>query len=158
MAKRLGDLLIEENLVTQEQIMRAVQEQQKTGDPLGRILVKMGFITEEALFYFLAIQFDTEYVELAGPIDAALLEYIKKDIAEKYNVIPYKETPANFVVATSEPDDHLIMKLKERIILPDGKELKFVVTSESNMKAALEVNYGVEKTSAADSGENFNEI
>ena len=52
MAKRLGDLLIEEGIIQDDQLGKAIEEQQKTGEPLGRILVQMNYITEEALYYF----------------------------------------------------------------------------------------------------------
>jgi type IV pilus assembly protein PilB len=143
-AKRLGDLLLEEKLVTEEQIQKAIEDQQKTGEPLGRILVRMNFITEEALFYFLAIQFGTEYVELAGrDIKPEVVALIKKELAEEFNVMPIEMNSSEIVFATSEPDDHLISKIKDRALLPRDKEIKFVVTSEGNMKNALSQYYGV---------------
>jgi type IV pilus assembly protein PilB len=156
MAKRLGDLLLEENLVTQDQIMKAIEEQQKSGEPLGRILVKRGSITEEALFYFLAIQFGTEYVDLPSEIKPELLAVLKKEVAEEFNCIPIELTATHIVIATSDPDDHFTEKLMQRTVMPEGREIKFVISSESNIKAALAMYYGV--THKAENDESFSEI
>ena len=140
MAKRLGDLLLEESLVTEAQIQKAIEEQQKSGEPLGRILVRMGFITEEALYYFLAIQFGTEYIDLNGiELKPEVIAILKKEIAEDMNIIPVEVTDSQIIFATSEPDDHLIMKIKERVALPVDK-IKFVITSETAMKNAMSAN------------------
>jgi type IV pilus assembly protein PilB len=156
MAKRLGDLLLEENLVTQDQIMKAIEEQQKSGEPLGRILVKRGSITEEALFYFLAIQFGTEYIDLPADIKPELIAMLKKEVAEEFNCIAIEETAANIVIATSDPDIHLAEKIKQRAALPEGKEIKFVISSESHLKSALAQYYGV--THKIENEESFSEI
>jgi type IV pilus assembly protein PilB len=143
-AKRLGELLLEENLVTAEHIQKAIEEQQKTGEPLGRILVHMNFITEEALFYFLAIQFGTEYVELDDrEIKPEVTAIIKKELAQEFNVIPLEENDKQIIFATSEPDVHLISKIRDRAVLPAGKEISFVVASETALRRALGHYYGV---------------
>jgi type IV pilus assembly protein PilB len=153
MAKRLGDLLLEENLITEDQIKRALEDQQKSGEPLGRILVKMGFITEEALYYFLAIQFGVEYVDLIGhDIPPELLKVISKDTAEKYSILPYEEKGNKIYFATSEPDEHLVTKIRERSAIPLDKEIKFVITSESAIKSCLALVYGVTPKSDMDEG------
>jgi type IV pilus assembly protein PilB len=152
MAKRLGDLLLEESLVTEAQIQKAIEEQQKSGEPLGRILVRMGFITEEALYYFLAIQFGTEYVDLSGmDLKQETVDIIKKELAEEMNVIPIEVTGSQIIFATSEPDEHLIMKIKERAALPVDK-VKFVITSETAMRNALSAYYGVTEKMEQDAG------
>ncbi|MBP7792057.1 MAG: Flp pilus assembly complex ATPase component TadA [Candidatus Goldbacteria bacterium] len=143
MAKRLGELLLDENLVTEEQIKKALEEQQKTGEPLGRILVRMGFITEDALFYFIAIQYGLEYVDISNiEIEQSSVDIIKKEIAEELNIIPIEASNNRIVFATSEPDEHLLTRIQERIVLPTDK-IKFVITSESNMRNALSTYYGV---------------
>jgi len=144
MAKRLGDLLLEENLVTEEQLKHAITEQQKTGEPLGRIMTRMNIITEEALYYFLAIQFGVEYVDISNKeITPEVYNLISKEVAEEFNVIPYQVTKTHIVFATSDPDDHLVIKLKERALLPQDKEIKFIITSETAIRNALSMYYGV---------------
>lgn len=151
MSKRLGELLLEENLVTPEQIQKAIEEQQKTGEPLGRILVRMGVITEDALFYFIAIQYGMDYVDISNiQIEPETINIIKKEVAEELNIIPIEATNNKIVFATSEPDEHLIIKLKERVVLP-VENIKFVVTSESNMRNAMVQYYGITEKFKEDS-------
>jgi len=144
MAKRLGDLLTEEGLVTEEQLRSAITEQQKSGEPLGRILVRMGHITEEALYYFLAIQFGVDYVEVnPGEITPDMKKMINKDVAESLNVLPFSVSPSKIVFVTSDPDEHLPTKLRERTALPIGVEIKFCISTETSVKNALATLYGV---------------
>ena len=63
--KQLGKLLIEEGMVDQAQLDEALAAQQREGGKLGSTLVKLGFLTEEALYYFLALQLGAEFVEVS---------------------------------------------------------------------------------------------
>ncbi len=153
MAKRLGDLLLEENLVTKEQVEKAIEEQQKSGEPLGRILVRMGFITEEALYYFLAIQFGVEYVDLENTeISEDAAKVIKKETAEEFGVIPIEANDEKITLATSEPDEHLVTKIKEKGGIPLDREVGFVICSETSIKNALSQHYGVAEKMEMDEG------
>ncbi len=144
MAKRLGDLLREENLITEVQLAKAIEEQQKTGEPLGRILVRMGAITEDALYYFLAIQFGVDYVDFSDKnIPDGLIKMIKKEVAEEFNIIPYEMKDNKIIFATSEPDEHLVLKIREKTLLPKDMEIKFVVATESAIKNGLSMYYGI---------------
>jgi len=157
MAKRLGELLLEENLITEEQLERAIEEQQKTGEPLGEILIRLNYISEEALYYFLAIQFGTEYVDLADKeIPPETVNLIKKSVAEELNIIPIENNDKHIVFATCEPDEHLNIRIRERTLLPKNKEIKFVITSKTSIKNALSTYYGVEEKMNFDS--NLKEI
>ncbi|MFP4466572.1 MAG: GspE/PulE family protein [Candidatus Goldiibacteriota bacterium] len=144
MAKRLGDLLTEESLITDEQLKQAIEEQAKTGEPLGRILVRMHFITEEALYYFLAIQFGIEYVDIADrDIPEETIKTISKEVAEKFGVVPLESDQKKILLATSEPDEHLGTRVRENALIHPDIELKFVITSETGIRNALSRFYGV---------------
>ncbi|MEI7640781.1 MAG: ATPase, T2SS/T4P/T4SS family [bacterium] len=143
MAKRLGELLLEENLVTEEHIKQAIDEQKKTGEPIGRILVKLGFITEEALYYFLALQFGLEYLDLTEEnIPEETIKTLSKEMAEEFNILPVSSSEGKRVFATTDPDVHLSTKIKDRLLL-HGVSIKIVITSETSMRKALARYYGV---------------
>lgn len=151
MAKRIGDLLLEESLITPDQLQQALNEQQKSGDQVGKILVRMGFITEEALYYFLAIQFGTEYVDLKDVrISSEAVAYIKKETAEKFNAIPIEVTPEKVIFVTSDPDDYFAHRIRESLLIPQETAISFVVTSSSGIQAALSVYYGTEQKTEID--------
>lgn len=151
MGKRIGDLLLEESLITPDQLQQALEEQQKSGDQVGKILVRKGFITEEALYYFLAIQFGTEYVDLKDvQIPSETASYMKKETAEKFNSMPYEVTPTKIVFVTSDPDDHFGQRIRENLLIPGNIAVSFIVTSTSSMQAALGLYYGSERKTEID--------
>jgi type IV pilus assembly protein PilB len=153
MAKRLGDLLIEEGLITEDQLKTAIEDQGKTGDPLGRTLVRMGHITEEALYYFLAIQFGVEYVDIADyELESDIINLINKDIAEELNIIPIEASEFKITFVTSEPDEHLPTKIRERSLIGPDVDIKFVITSETGIRNALSGYYGVMEKLEIDEG------
>ena len=151
MAKRIGDLLLEESLITPDQLQKALEEQQKSGDQVGKILVRMGFITEEALYYFLAIQFGTEYVDLKDvQISSEAAAFIKKETAEKFNAIPIEVTPEKITFVTSDPDDYFGHRIRESLLIPQETAISFVVTSSGGMQSALAIYYGTEQKTEID--------
>lgn len=62
--KRLGDLLIEEGIVTQDMLEQALDNQQSTGRKLGDTLISMGFLSEQQMLQFLSRQLDIPLVDL----------------------------------------------------------------------------------------------
>ena len=62
--KMLGKMLVDEQMVTEEQLEDALAEQRKTGDPLGEVMVRQGHLSEEALYRFLAIQHGLDFEHL----------------------------------------------------------------------------------------------
>lgn len=91
---RIGDLLIENNMVTQEQVEEAIKEQ-KTSDgskKLGEILIEKGYISEENLLIILADQLDISYIPpgtIGFDINAA--EHLQLNIVKRTMAIPFKE-------------------------------------------------------------------
>ncbi|MBL8881272.1 MAG: hypothetical protein JNG88_19380, partial [Phycisphaerales bacterium] len=61
---RLGDLLVQQGLLTDEQLKFALDEQKRSGRKLGRIVVDSSFVTEEAISQALAKQLQVPYVDL----------------------------------------------------------------------------------------------
>ena len=66
MKKRIGDMLIEENLITQEQLERALEIARESGKKIGETLVENGYTTDEAIMRALSNQLGIEIVSLAG--------------------------------------------------------------------------------------------
>src|SRR5271169_405728 len=104
--KQLGKLLIEEDMLTQEQLEQALSVQQKEGGKLGSCLVKLGFLNEDALYYFLAVQLGVEFVELRGvDLPQEIIHLITKDLANRYQVIPWAKKDQQLTFATPDPTD-----------------------------------------------------
>ena len=61
--KRLGEILVTEGLLTEDQVKEALSEQKKTGDLLGEVLVKLGYVTENDIARTIATQFGLPYID-----------------------------------------------------------------------------------------------
>ncbi|HDQ25245.1 MAG TPA: type II secretion system protein GspE, partial [bacterium] len=84
-AKKLGEILFEEGMITGEQLEKAVAEQLKTSEPFGSVLVKLGFITEDVLYHFLAMQVGTKFIDVSVlHIEEEVVKLITPEVARKY--------------------------------------------------------------------------
>jgi type IV pilus assembly protein PilB len=100
----LGDLLIAEGLVSQDQIDATVDEQLETGKPLGRILIEQGIITEAELVRTLATQVGLEFVDLSDRVvDPSVASLISEAIARRYQAIPIALEDGRLLVAMADP-------------------------------------------------------
>lgn len=140
--KKIGELLLNEQMITEEDLEKALAEQHKTGDPLGEVLVRQGAIGEESLYRFLAVQHGLEFHSLADMHPAAdILKIMPPHIAWKYLAVPVGRENGCFTVATAQPDDLSLYYLPREIKLPADSTLKMIVAVPSEVKKTLEANY-----------------
>jgi hypothetical protein len=91
---RLGDLLLEKGLITQDQLRIALLEQKAMGKPLGEALLALGFVTEEALRGALATNLGEVAISLGGIVaDPAALKMIPKAMAKRHTLFPVGYDP-----------------------------------------------------------------
>ena len=129
--KQLGKLLIEEEMLTQEQLDQALAAQQSGGGKLGTCLVKLGILTEEALFYFLAVQLGTEFVELQGvEIKPEIVHMVTKDLATRYQIVPWAKSDKSVTFLSSDPTDPKLFKLREDLLLDSRTEINYMVATD----------------------------
>jgi len=104
-SQRLGNLAVEKGFIDNEQLRAAVEEQQRTGGLLGRILIKQGVITEKELAQLLAEQMGIPYVEDLSdePINERLATSLLRLDAVQLNAVPYQENGGELVVAIADP-------------------------------------------------------
>ncbi len=103
-ARHLGTMLLEEGLLTREQLDHAVAVQADSGTPLGRVLVDEGLVQETELVKALARQIGIEYVDLTEvSIDPSAAALVPDYIAERYTVIPIALEDSKLVVAMADP-------------------------------------------------------
>ncbi len=138
--KQLGKLLLEEGMVDAGQLERALARQKETGAKLGTALVELGFLSEEALYYFLAVQLGLEYVvpEEISPEVSRLVPAAK---ARSFGVVPYRIEGSTLVLLSSDPSDPHYLALADELQLPKGSEIRFMVTTESVLRTLLERTY-----------------
>ncbi|HHQ4477947.1 TPA: MSHA fimbrial ATPase MshE [Aeromonas veronii] len=103
---RLGDLLVQEQIISDDQLQLALQQQRQTGRKLGTTLIDLGFISEVQLLQFLARQLDVPFFDLNNlTIDAAAVSLLPEVQARRYRALAVNLTDDKVTVAMSDPAD-----------------------------------------------------
>ena len=106
--KQLGDILLDEGLLTEAQLMAALDEQVIRGESLGRVLVDIGMLTEAQLVRALAAQVGMQFIELADyPVDRTAVALLPPAVCRKYTVLPVTVHAGALVLAMSDPGNVL---------------------------------------------------
>ena len=107
-SKSLGDLLIEEGVVTQDQLQEAQQIQEETTQPLREVMADLGLVDRRVLYETAAKAIGVEFYDLAGrDFDISVAVLLPRDLAERYRVIPIGRGEGTIRVAMADPDDVL---------------------------------------------------
>lgn len=101
---RIGDLLVENKMISQTQLDAALADQKKSGRKLGKILVEHTSLSEDAFLGFLAKQLNVPFVELVQyPFDPATSRLIPETLARRFRAIVLKDTGNAVLVGMSDP-------------------------------------------------------
>lgn len=140
--KKLGDLLKDAGLITEMQIVEAL-EQKKDNQKLGVALVEQGYITEKQLLDVLEIQLKLESVSLYQyPIDETLIDLISKDFARSNLLIPIKRENNRLVVAMQDPLDFYAI---EELELSTGYNLQPMIATKDDILQTINRLYDAEE-------------
>ena len=105
---RLGQLLLEKKLVTQDQLDRALLEQSQSGGKLGEVLVAMGVLDNQALATELATFFGLTVVNLRRDnVDPAVIALVPEELARDQLLIPVRLEDNSLYVAVAKPTDQM---------------------------------------------------
>ncbi|MCX7982047.1 MAG: ATPase, T2SS/T4P/T4SS family [Syntrophales bacterium] len=137
---RVGDLLIEEGLITKEQLEHALAEQEKgRRKKLGELLIEKGLITEEQLVRVLAQKFRMPIVDLEREIpNPHALETVPFEIAQRLKVFPLLDDGTKLVVATWEPTNYSIY---DYLRFYTGRRIELVATTRKQIEDAISRHY-----------------
>jgi type IV pilus assembly protein PilB len=142
--RRLGQLLVDTELLTPAQLEEALAEQAKTGERLGQILIKRGFITKQALGETLGAQRGTPYVNLATyAIDENLLRSIPLSLITELKAVPFARAGREIHVAMIDTTDILAIDRLSAIL--HGRVRPFV-TTERDFEWLLSTRFDVTQT------------
>lgn len=136
---RLGDLLIRENLITDEQLQIALNEQKASGfsKKLGEILINSGFVTNKEMSHVLSNQLNIEFVDLFGQkIDFHGLSRFSIPLLEAAQAIPFKEDEDYIYIATADPLNYDALEALERHIAT--KPLKIYLSFKQDVRHIFE--------------------
>ncbi len=139
--KRLGEILLEEGLITEKQLNEALEEAKKTGEPLGQVLIDLGYITPKDLGRVLQKQFNVTYESLERlNFDPAVKDTIPEDIVRQYRVFPLRKEGNTLVVGVVPPFNSDIL---EKISLLTGFKVRPIIITESEYRALLDQVYDI---------------
>lgn len=137
---RVGDLLIEEGLITKEQLERALAEQEKgKKKKLGELLIDKGMITEEQLLRVLAQKFRMPVVDLEKEVpNPRAMETVPLEIARRLSVFPLFDDGTKIVVATDEPTNYSIY---DYLRFYTGRRVELVAATRKQIEMAITRHY-----------------
>lgn len=134
--ERIGEKLIKNALITQEQLLEAQQAQKATGSRLGSQLVKLGYLSEEQLVDFLGQQYGLPAIVLKNVhADPEAVKLIPLNVVQKYMAIAFERTGSTLKVAMTDPAN--IFAVDDLKFLT-GYSIEVYVTSEESLKWAID--------------------
>ena len=137
--RRLGDLLVAEGLITEEQLGKALAEQRGSTEKLGSILLKLNFVQEEQLIGFLSRQYGIPSITLSQlDIDPEVLKLVPDSIAKKYEVLPIKRQGTTLTLAMADPTNVFAL---DDVAFMTNLQVTPVVASQAAIRKAIERNY-----------------
>jgi type IV pilus assembly protein PilB len=138
-ALRLGDLLINEGLISREQLDQALVEQRTSGLRLGYVLVKMGLVQELEITKMLARQYRVPAVDLSRfKVDERILKLIPGDVALKNTVLPLRREGRTLTVAMVEPGN---VQVVDDLKFVTRCDIFPVIAGEFTLRNAIETYY-----------------
>ncbi len=142
---RIGEMLLAQGYITQEQLDKALETQKTSGKRLGRTLVDLGFMPEERLIEILSRQFEVPYVKLDNfNIDPNAYTFLPEDMCKQYKVVPLfvqkgederRQVRSVMTLAMTDPTNMRtisIVKFKVRM------DVDIVMASEADVMKAIE--------------------
>jgi len=103
---RIGDLLVENKIISEQQLMAALADQKSTGHKLGHTLVELGFLEEQQLLDFLSQQLQIPYIDIKTySLKVDVVKTLPEAVARRYRVIVLEQRERDVLVGMADPTD-----------------------------------------------------
>lgn len=133
--KRLGEILKEQGLITQEHIEEALERQEETDELMGRALIEMGHVTEQDIARVLCTQFGLPFVDVGNCApNKDLIEEIPDSFIKEYNFLPLDKIGKIVVIAVSGVFDQDFFETLQDIT---DSEIQLVISTRKKIEQAL---------------------
>lgn len=143
---RLGELMIQQGLISQDQLRIALIEQEQNNIPLGRQLVRLGFVSENMVRDLVAHTIGQESIDLSTVVaDVDALTMVPEDFSRRYHLLPvaYEDATKTMIVAMA--DMFNVVALDQlRAMLGGQIQLKPVLAAEAQLEEHIDQFYGYE--------------
>ncbi|MFO7900845.1 MAG: ATPase, T2SS/T4P/T4SS family [Planctomycetota bacterium] len=135
--RRIGEILVEQGIVTEKQVKEALDQAKTQGGALGQMLIQLGYAAEEDVVHALASQAGMEVVKLESldTIPAELLDKVGPSLAKIYRIVPVKMEDNTLTVAMADP---LNMNALDDLRLMLDCDVRGAVSTESAVDGAIE--------------------
>ncbi|MGO1652146.1 GspE/PulE family protein [Senegalia sp. (in: firmicutes)] len=138
--KKLGNLLISGNKISQKQLEEALKTQRATGNKLGEELVDKGYLTEEDIIEVLEFQMGIPHVDLEKYfIDPDVVNLVSETLARKYILIPIKKNRGSLTVAMADP---LNLFAIDDVKIATGLDVTPVISIRKDILDSIEQYFG----------------
>jgi type IV pilus assembly protein PilB len=135
MSSKLGEILVRENLITQEQLRDALDYQRENGGRLGTNLVKMGMISDDVITAVLSRQYGIPSINLdLFNIEPDVIKLISQDVALKYMVLPISKMGPTLTLAMADPTNVFAI---DDIKFITSLNVEPVIASETSINLAI---------------------
>jgi type IV pilus assembly protein PilB len=136
----MGDLLVKEKIITQQQLDTALKTQRESGLHLGAALVKLGYVSDEEFCNFVSRQYGVPAINLTFfELDPAVVKLIPCETAKRYQVLPLSRVGASLTLAMVDPTNVFAM---DDIKFMTGFNIEPVVASEQAIMERIDKAYG----------------
>lgn len=140
--KRLGDILVESGIITEQHLQEALAEQKKSKLKLGDHLLQQGYITEQQLIEILEFQLGIPHVSLFRyKLDTSLSSVVSEDIAKRYSLVPLKREGNKLTVAMVDPLDYFAI---DELRLSTGFVIETVIATRDEVQRAIARMYSMQ--------------
>ncbi|MCC2686632.1 MAG: type secretion system protein [Paenibacillaceae bacterium] len=142
--KRIGDLLMEAGLITEEQLQAALKEQRDLKMRLGDVLITRKYISETQLFDVLEFQLGIPHVELyRQKIESKVINMIPQRLAEQHQVLPLRTEGNKLILAMADPLDYFAI---DEIRMATGFRIEPAIASKDELQRAIKRYYGLQES------------
>jgi len=142
--KRLGELLVEAGMITEEQLREALREQKERNMRLGDVLISRGYITEQQRIEVLEYQLGIPHVQLfRQKIDPQAVHMIPRKFAEQHRVLPIRAEGSQLLVAMYDPLDYFVI---DELRMATGMRIEPVIASGEELDRAISRYYGLQES------------
>jgi type IV pilus assembly protein PilB len=140
--KRLGEMLIEHGLISEDDLKQAVSIQKKVGKPLGEILVGMGIISWEDIYGALSRQYGLKVLEeIPNLLSPEILRMIPKSVADRLKVIPVEYFPDTNTIKVVTTDVLKVPQIDRELSFLTGNRIKTFLVSPPTFDALYKSSY-----------------
>ena len=143
---RLGDLLVQQGLISPDQLTILLAEQRNSGVPLGRLVVRLRFATESAVRDAMARTVGQESIDLTNVVaDPDALQMVPQDFARRNQVLPlaYSSAEGSLTIATTEIFNVVVMD-QLRALVGANIDIRSQIAAEAQVEEYIDRFYGYE--------------